>query len=146
MFMEDRLCASSTQSPIQLKTGIDIVCIKHMQDLVDAPIGVWLTEREWKDTLELSYDAQRLQRLAGKFACKEAVLKVLGSGISEIELVDIEILHDRSGKPIIFLQGTALPYWQKISASYLDVSISHDRDYAVAFAVAICYKNENFRE
>lgn len=139
--MQDRLCVSSTKSFIQIKTGIDIVSIRDIQDLADAPMGVWLTEREWKDTLELSNDAQRLQRLAGKFACKEAVIKVLGSSISEIELVDIEILHKSSGKPIIFLQGTALPYWQKIAASHLDVSISHDGDCAVAIAVAICSNN-----
>ncbi|GAB1542991.1 hypothetical protein NUACC21_56650 [Scytonema sp. NUACC21] len=139
--MENRFCASSTQSSIQIKTGVDIVSIKDIQNLVDTPTGVWLTEREWNDTLALANDAHRLQRLAGKFACKEAIIKVLGSGISEIELVDIEILHKSSGKPIIFLQGTALPFWQRIAAHHLDVSISHDKDCAIAIAIAICSVN-----
>ncbi|NJN11502.1 MAG: holo-ACP synthase [Richelia sp. RM1_1_1] len=139
--MENRVCASSTQSYIQLKTGIDLVYIKDIQDLGDKPIGVWLTEREWKDILNLSNNAQKLQRLAGKFACKEAVIKVLGSSISKVELVDIEILHNNSGKPIIFLQGSALPYWRQIAACHLDVSISHHGDYALAIAVAICSNN-----
>ena len=139
--MKDRLCASSTHYSIQIKTGIDLVYIKDIEDLADASIGIWLTEREWKDTVVLSNDAHRLQRLAGKFACKEAVLKVLGSGIREIELVNIEILHNSSGKPMIFLQGSALSFWQQIAAIHLDVSISHERDFAVAIAVATCWKN-----
>ncbi|BAY80059.1 acyl-carrier protein synthase (plasmid) [Nostoc linckia NIES-25] len=141
MFIEDKICASSVQSAIQVKTGIDIISIEDIKDLVDAPIGVWLTEREWKDALVLGNANHRLQRLAGKFACKEAILKVLEAGISQIELVDIEILHDVSGKPIVILHDTALKFWQQISASHLDVSISHDRDFAMAIAIAICLKN-----
>ncbi|MFN6518441.1 MAG: holo-ACP synthase [Nostoc sp. CreGUA01] len=132
---------SSVQSAIQVKTGIDIISIAEIKDLVDAPIGIWLTEREWRDTLALGNENHRLQRLAGKFACKEAILKVLAAGISEIELIDIEILHDISGKPIVFLHETALQFWQEISGSNLDVSISHDKDFAMAIAIAICLKN-----
>lgn len=141
MFIEDRICASSTQSAIQVKTGIDIISIKDIKDLVDAPIGIWLTEQEWQDVLALSNENHRLQRLAGKFACKEAIIKVLESGISQVELVDIEILHNTSGKPIVFLHKTALPFWQQIAAHHLDISISHDKDYAIAIAIAICLKN-----
>ncbi|BDI17093.1 hypothetical protein ANSO36C_28950 [Nostoc cf. commune SO-36] len=141
MFIEDKICASSAQSPIQVKTGIDFISIKDIKDLADAPIGVWLTEQEWEDVLTLSNENHQLQRLAGKFACKEAIIKVLEGGISQIELVDIEILHNSSGKPIVFLYETALPFWQKIAAHNLDVSISHDKDYAMAIAIAICLKN-----
>lgn len=141
MFIEDRICASYAQSPIQVITGIDIVSIQDIKDLADAPIGVWLTEQEWKDILALSNENHRLQRIAGKFACKEAIIKVLEGGISHIELVDIEILHNISGKPIVFLHKTALPFWQKIADRHLDVSISHNNDYAMAIAIAICFKN-----
>ncbi|MBD2678206.1 MULTISPECIES: holo-ACP synthase [Nostoc] len=141
MLIEDKICASSVQSAVQVKTGIDIISIQEIKDLVDAPIGVWLTEREWKDALALGNENHRLQRLAGKFACKEAIIKVLEAGMSQIELVDIEILHDVSGKPIVFLHETALQFWQQISASHLDVSISHDNNFAMAIAIAICLKN-----
>lgn len=141
MFLEGKICASSVQSAIQIKTGIDIISLQDIKDLADAPIGVWLTEREWEDTLALKNENHRIQRLAGKFACKEAVIKVLEAGISQIELVDVEILHDISGKPIVFLYGTALEFWQKIAASHLDVSISHDKNIAIAIAMAICLIN-----
>ena len=117
-----------------LRTGIDIVHRDDMRELVDAPIGILLTEHEWTDIANLP---NRLPRLAGKFACKEAIMKVLGQGIDRIELVDIEILHDRVGKPIVFLQGSALRCWRQIGFSQLEVSISHHRDYAVGIAVAI---------
>jgi holo-[acyl-carrier protein] synthase len=68
--MEDELCVCSNQPSIQIKTGIDIVCIKDIQDLTALPTEAWLTEREWKDTLAVSNDTRQLQRLAGKFACK----------------------------------------------------------------------------
>ncbi|MBC1239544.1 holo-ACP synthase [Nostoc sp. 2RC] len=141
MFVEDKVCASSVQSAIQVKTGIDIISLKDIKDVVDAPIGIWLTEREWKDVLALGNANHRLQRLAGKFACKEAIIKVLQAGMSQIELVDIEILHDISGKPIVYLHETALDFWEKISATQLDVSISHDNNFAIAIAIAICLKN-----
>jgi holo-[acyl-carrier protein] synthase len=121
-------------SATHLRTGIDIVYSDDMRELADAPVDILLTEHEWTDIANLP---NRLERLAGKFACKEAIMKVLGRGIDRIELVDIEILHDRSGKPIVFLQGSALRYWRQIGFSQLEVSISHHRDYAVGMAVAM---------
>lgn len=126
----DKICIPATQ----LRTGIDIVHNDDMRDFADAPIGIVLTEREWQDMAEFP---DRLQRLAGRFACKEAILKVLGRGLDEIELADIEILNDSFGKPIVCLQGSALHYWRRIEFSELEVSISHHKDYAVGIAVAM---------
>jgi len=126
----DKICVSATQ----LRTGIDIVHNDDMRDFADAPIGIILTEQEWKNIVDFP---DRIQRLAGRFACKEAIMKVLGHGIDEIELVDIEILNDRFGKPIVFLQDSALHYWRQIEFSELEVSISHHKDYAVGIAVAM---------
>jgi len=64
----DKLCISATQ----LRTGIDIVYNDDMQDFADAPIGIVLTEHEWKSIAKFS---ARIQRLAGRFACKEAIMK-----------------------------------------------------------------------
>ena len=142
MSIKSKLNVSSKQAMlIKVKTGIDIVCIKDVQDLADVPTEVWITEQEWKDVLAVSNETHQLQRLAGKFACKEAVLKVLGSGIDEIELVDIEVLHDISGKPIVSLQKSALSSWHKIAAIDLDVSISHEGAWAIAIAVATCQQD-----
>ena len=49
----------------------------------------------------------------------------------------LQILNDRFGKPIVFLQDSALHYWRQIEFSELEVSISHHKDYAVGIAVAM---------
>ena len=125
----NKVCLSATK----IRTGIDFVYTEDLRDL-DSPVDIVLTEAEWQYIANLP---DRLQRIAGRFACKEAILKVLGHGIDEIELVDIEILNDSFGKPIVYLQNSALHYWRQIGFSELDVSISHHKDYAVGMAVAI---------
>ncbi|MDP8963821.1 MAG: holo-ACP synthase, partial [Cyanobacteriota bacterium] len=112
----------------------DIVHIDDIRDLADAPSGIVLTEDEWSDIVDCP---NRLQRVAGRFACKEALMKVLGHGIDEIEFVDIEILNDTFGKPKVCLKGSALYYWDQMGFSQLEVSISHHKDYAVGLAVAM---------
>ncbi len=121
-------------SGTQIRTGIDLVYNEDIRDFVDSPIGILLTQNEWKS---MEGFPNLLQRLAGRFACKEAIMKVLGRGIDEIELVDIEILNDNFGKPMVGLQGSALHYWKQIGFSELEISISHHKDYAVGMAVAM---------
>ena len=46
--------------------------------------------------------------MTGKFCAKEAVLKLLGTGLDKgIKWTEIEILPDNNGKPNVFLSGTA---------------------------------------
>ena len=128
--IKEKICVSN----LQIRTGIDLVASSDMEDIVNEPVGVLLTENEW---INMANFPDRLQRLAGKFAGKEAIMKVLGYGIESIELVDIEILHDTFGKPIVFLQGSALSYWRQSGLTQLEISISHHKDYAVGIAVAL---------
>ncbi len=132
--IEEKVCISATH----LRTGIDIVYSDDMCELASAPTGILLTEHEWRNIADLP---DRLQRLAGKFACKEAIMKVLGRGIEQIDLVDIEILHDGFGKPIVFLQGSALHCWRQIGFNQMEVSISHHKKYALGIAVAMKLAN-----
>ena len=62
---------------------------------------------------------------AGKFCAKEAVIKA--SKIS-ISMRDIEILNSKSGKIRVLVNG-------KYNKN-MHISISHTKEYAVAFAVA----------
>lgn len=127
--MEERICVSATN----LRTGIDLVLIEDMLDLIEDPVGIVLTEREWA---LIAPHTDRLSRLAGRFAGKEAVLKALGRGIEVIDMVDIEILNDPYGKPSVFLRGGALRRWREVRGNQLEVSITHHKDYAVAMVVA----------
>ncbi|CAG5076692.1 Holo-[acyl-carrier-protein] synthase [Thermobacillus xylanilyticus] len=75
---------------------------------------------------------------AGRFAVKEAVSKALGCGIgAAVRFIDIHVLPDRLGKPTCTLSARA---WERLgldpTATRIHVTITHERGFASAFAVA----------
>jgi len=86
---------------------------------------------------ELDYCEGRASRLAARFAAKEAVSKALGAGLRGIEWREIEILPDVSGKPLVRLCGKAKKRAEELGLSAFAISLSHSRELAIAFVVAI---------
>ena len=79
-----------------------------------------------------------IQSYAGRWAAKEAVLKVLGTGWSRgVQWVDIEVRNEPSGKPLIYLSGRAAEIAAELGITEVLISISHCRSHAVAYAHAI---------
>jgi holo-[acyl-carrier protein] synthase len=77
-------------------------------------------------------------RLAGRFAAKEAVMKVLGTGWrGGVEWTDIETLPDPLGKPLVTLRGACAELAAQLGIGHVLVSISHSGDYATASAIGI---------
>ncbi len=77
----------------------------------------------------------RLSVLAGTFAVKEAVAKVLGTGFRTFMPKDVEVLRDELGKPYVILHGNAKRLAEEKKISRIEVSISDTKDFAMAFAV-----------
>ena len=77
----------------------------------------------------------KLSVLAGSFAVKEAVAKVLGTGFRTFMPIDIEVLRDELGKPYVRLYGNAKKLAREKKIIRIEVSISDTREYAMAFAV-----------
>ena len=78
------------------------------------------------------------QFLAGRFAAKEAVLKVLGCGLfSGVRLTDIEIRTLDTGEPQCVLRGRARGRAEARGISRILISISHCDAYAVAHAIGV---------
>jgi holo-[acyl-carrier protein] synthase len=76
--------------------------------------------------------------LAGRFALKEAVLKVLGTGLSGgIRWRDVHVARLPSGAPDVLLEGAALSRAREVGLGRLLVSISHGEDLAVAQALGL---------
>lgn len=76
------------------------------------------------------------ERLAGRFAVKEAVLKAFGTGKSQgILWRDVETVRGPKGKPKVNLYGNAYKCLELLKADRIHVSISHDGGKAVAFVV-----------
>jgi len=76
------------------------------------------------------------ERLAGRFAAKEAVMKALGLGWRRMAWREIEIEGDPLGRPVVRLTGRAAQAAAELGVQAWFVSISHTRDLAVAHAVA----------
>jgi len=76
--------------------------------------------------------------LANRFAGKEALAKALGTGIAKgINFVDFEILPDDLGSPVVTLYGEAKVRLTAIGGVDVKISLSDEKDYAVAFAVIL---------
>ncbi len=81
--------------------------------------------------------ASRSHFLAKRFAAKEAVAKALGTGMrGGVHFRLIEISHDEAGKPIVSLLSGALARAQQLNISNWHLSISDERQHALAFVVA----------
>lgn len=128
--MSEKICVTSSG----IGLGIDIAFSVDMEDVESGGVGVLLTQNEWSS---IEGFPDRLQRMAGKLAGKEAVMKALGRGLGFIELVDIEICNDAFGKPDVFLTGSALAHWRQRGLNQLEISISHHKGCAVGVAMVL---------
>ncbi len=119
-----------------MEIGVDIVEIQRIKKLCRSRKR-FLSRFFAED--ELSYiDDKKLfySHLAGRFAAKEAVAKALGTGFRYFKWHDIKILNDNYGKPYVKLSGKADEILKSKGFNKVLITISHSRDYAVAFAVA----------
>ncbi len=89
---------------------------------------------------ELKYarrHADANERLAGRFAAKEAVLKALGTGwVKGISWRDVETVNDRAGRPVLRLKGKAAKLARSLGIARWTLSIAHAGGFAVATAIA----------
>ncbi|PQO38125.1 holo-ACP synthase [Blastopirellula marina] len=90
---------------------------------------------------EIEYCSERkaaTQHYAGRWAAKEAVLKAIGTGwIKGITWRDVEVANQFGGKPVIHLSGGALDSARRRGIEEVQISISHCRTHAVAYALAL---------
>jgi len=89
-----------------------------------------LTEREW---LLCQKKGDTIGSFAARIAAKEAVFKALGTGWAKgLGWHDVEVVNDSQGKPVVRLYREAE---RRTKGFKLHLSISHERESAVAFAI-----------
>jgi len=120
-----------------LGIGVDIVEISRVKNLLerygDRFLSRVFTQAESRYSLE---SANPAERLAGRFAVKEAVLKALGTGKSQgILWQDIETVRGPMGKPVVHLHGQAVRWMKWRGGGALHVSIAHDGGKAIGFVI-----------
>jgi holo-[acyl-carrier protein] synthase len=117
--------------------GVDLVEVRRLARLAAEPLGVAgvLTERELQYCLGQRRPADHI---AARFAAKEAVLKAFGTGLAHgMRWIDVEILKERGGRPIVALHGSAASLAAERRLHRIDVSLSHTEEIAIAQAVAL---------
>ena len=120
-------------------TGIDIAEVPRIRHSIER-FGARFLDRIFTAGEQRYCDskANRMERYAARFAAKEAVLKVLGTGWrGGIAWTDIEILPEPSGQPKIRLSGECLKIAKKLGISRWHVSISHIETHATASAIGM---------
>lgn len=117
--------------------GVDLVEVERIARMVRQH-GAHFLDRVFTPA-EQEYCAPRkraMEHFAGRFALKEAVLKVLGTGWrGQIAWTDMEILKDSAGKPTLLLGGECARLAADQGITHWHVSISHTATMAMASAI-----------
>lgn len=115
--------------------GSDIIEIDRVKDACENER--FLTRNFTACELEMfKTRGNRAETIAANFAMKEAVVKALGTGFRGLNLVDIEVLRDDLGKPIVTLNESIKTVMNKYGITAVHVSCSHAKAYAVGYAIA----------
>jgi len=117
-----------------LGLGTDIVSIARIDNLLDRHGNRFLKrcfsaeEISWADSRGLG----RAASLAGRWAAKEAFLKSLGRSVQHIPYGDVEVVRSADGPVTLKLHGRAALELAKVGASGCFLSISHEKEFAIA--------------
>jgi holo-[acyl-carrier protein] synthase len=123
---------------MSLRTGIDLVSVDTIREALAAHGERYLarvyTERELADCrTESGVDTERL---AGRFAAKEAAFKALRMGDRAIAWTDVETVSDATGWTKLSLSGSAADIAASTGITDLSLSITHEGGFAAAVVIA----------
>ncbi|MCY2983623.1 MAG: holo-ACP synthase [Planctomycetota bacterium] len=122
-----------------ISIGTDIIECVRIAQMIEKHGEVFL-QRVFtqKEILYCSSRKAATQHYAGRWAAKEAVLKVLGTGWAKgIQWTDVEVVNEVSGAPVIKIIGKAAEIAKERGIREVMITISHCRAYATAFATGI---------
>nr|WP_218137401.1 holo-ACP synthase [Treponema phagedenis] len=95
------------------------------------------------EEVRLFYDCgKKNEFLASRFAAKEAFGKALGTGLKNIRLKEIQVTKNINGKPILKISGNAENVFRNLKGKYLHLSLSHEKNNAVAIVIIEGEKND----
>lgn len=116
------------------RVGIDVLDVNRIQKAIER-------NRRFKNKIYTENEIHHIEKknsyktAGGIFASKEAVSKLLGTGISGFSWKDIEIKSDKRGKPTVVLHNNARRIAGEQKLGDLEISISHSEDIVVAVAL-----------
>ena len=134
--------------------GREMEIVAHGIDLVDCPRIEQMIQRHGERFIKRVFTAaeqayakknkNEVEKLAGRFAAKEAVLKLMGTGWrGKIAWTDVEVINNSRGQPEVTLGGEVEKIADKLGIKHISISITHTANFAIASAVALTRSNEN---
>lgn len=119
--------------------GIDLVDFPRIEAMIDRHDKRFLnrvfTQKEQSDAAAVK---NNVEKLAGRFAAKEAVLKLLGTGWrGKIAWTDIEVTNNHLGQPSVALSGEVERIAKEAGIEKISLSITHTANFAIASTVAL---------
>jgi holo-[acyl-carrier protein] synthase len=119
--------------------GIDAVEVSRIESLLEEH-GERFVDRCFSDVERAYADSgptMRAQRYAARFACKEAVMKALGTGwTGGVSWRDIEVVREPTGQPRLRLSGRCAELAASLNISHWHLSITHTPTLALASVMA----------
>jgi holo-[acyl-carrier protein] synthase len=119
--------------------GIDLVDCPRIEQMIQRH-GERFTKRVFTAAEQAYAEANKnkTEKLAGRFAAKEAILKLVGTGWrGKIAWTDIEIINNAAGQPEVTLSGEVRRIADELGIEHISVSITHTANFAIASAVAL---------
>ena len=118
--------------------GVDIVKIERIKNAGEK-WGRKFFEKILTDD-EISYCFKKKDpnpSLAVRFAAKEALIKAIGSEIP-VNMKDVEVVNKENGKPSLEIKGEIKRFFQKEKIKNCQISLSHEKEFGVAFVILEC--------
>ncbi len=124
--------------------GIDLVDFPRIEDMIERH-GDRFLARVFTEAEQAYARGKRnpVEKYAGRFAAKEAILKLVGTGWrGKIAWTDIEVTNNPSGQPEVTLSGEVQRIAEGLGIERISLSITHTANFAIASAVAVAHGHE----
>ena len=125
--------------------GIDLVDFPRIDEMIEQH-GVRFLDRVFTEAEQAYARGERdpVEKYAGRFAAKEAILKLVGTGWrGKIAWTDIEVTNNPAGQPEVILSGEVERIARNLGIERISLSITHTANFAIASAVAVARSDES---
>lgn len=124
-----------------VRLGVDLVVVERVAESLRGPhrdhyLERVYTQREVDDCRGLSGRVEP-ERLAVRFAAKEAAIKALPGAGEEVRLTTIEVVTEPSGQVRLELSGRAAELAREAGLEELALSVSHEGGFATATVIGV---------
>jgi holo-[acyl-carrier protein] synthase len=124
---------------MNLRVGTDLVSVATVRESLDGPHREHYLERIYtpREVGDCRGPSGRVEpeRLAARFAAKEAAIKALPGAGDGVRLTQIELVKDASGSVELLLSDRAAELFEESGGEQIAVSVSHEAGFAAATVV-----------